>query len=142
MAELEALCAKLCAQHLSGAALQDLMALHHRGASAAAENDIMAYRIHNERFHTAIYAGSQNEFLERTTLAVRRRLAPFRNLQFEGSHRPKASHAEHAVIVDAIIEGDAERAAAAMRKHILIVRKAVDDVAPESVGSTIGGARS
>lgn len=128
MAELEALCARLCADHLKGRALGDLMALHHEGEDAAKTNDVGAYRAHNERFHTAIYAGSGNGFLETTTLAVRRRLAPFRNLQFEAHQRPEASHREHAKIVDAIIEGDGERAASAMRDHLRIVRKAVDAV--------------
>ncbi|SMC70751.1 transcriptional regulator, GntR family [Fulvimarina manganoxydans] len=128
MAELEALCARLCASHLQGSALSELMALHHEGEDAAKTNDVEAYRAHNERFHTAIYAGSGNSFLEATTLAVRRRLAPFRNLQFEAFQRPEASHREHAKIVDAIIEGDGERAASAMRDHLRIVRKAVDAV--------------
>ena len=109
-------------------ALGDLMALHHEGEDAAKTNDVGAYRAHNERFHTAIYAGSGNGFLETTTLAVRRRLAPFRNLQFEAHQRPEDSHREHAKIVDAIIEGDGERAASAMRDHLRIVRKAVDAV--------------
>lgn len=128
MAELEALSARLCATSLIGAALRDLQELHAGGASAARVNDVAAYRLHNERFHAAIYAGSGNAFLEETALAVRRRLAPFRNLQFEAFQRPELSHREHAKIVEAIVSGDGEGAASAMRAHILIVREAVDAV--------------
>lgn len=128
MAELEAFSARLCASVLKGGALGEFQALHDSGAEAARMNDIAAYRRHNERFHAAIYAGSGNGFLEETALAVRRRLAPFRNLQFEAFRRPEASHREHAAIVDAIIAGDGERAANAMRDHMLIVREVVDAV--------------
>nr|WP_281065569.1 FCD domain-containing protein [Jiella sonneratiae] len=128
MAELEALSARLCAEVLAGGALAALEALHESGARPARENDVAAYRLHNERFHAAIYAGSGNAFLEETALAVRRRLAPFRNLQFEGYQRPEASHREHAAIVAAIVAGDGARAAKAMRDHILIVREAVEAV--------------
>ena len=126
MAELEALSARLCAAALAGEVLHRLQSLHDGGAQAARANDVAAYRLHNERFHAAIYAGSGNAFLEETALAVRRRLAPFRNLQFEAFRRPELSHREHAVIVDAIIAGDGDKAATAMRDHILIVREAVD----------------
>lgn len=137
MAELEALCARLCAVNLKGEALNALMALHSQGAEPAQENDVDRYRSHNERFHAALYAGSGNAFLEQTTLSVRRRLAPFRNMQFEAFQRPEASHREHATIVDAIIEGDEERAATTMRAHIRTVRKAVDDVEPGTPSPSI-----
>ena len=128
MAELEALSARLCATALTGDALSALQRLHEDGAAAARSNDVAAYRLHNERFHAAIYAGSGNAFLEETALSVRRRLAPFRNLQFEAFQRPELSHREHGRIVDAIVAGDGDGAATAMRAHILIVREAVDAV--------------
>ncbi|NDW07594.1 FCD domain-containing protein [Jiella sp. 40Bstr34] len=128
MAELEALSARLCATAMAGEDLQALQSLHASGAGAALANDVAGYRLHNERFHAAIYAGSGNAFLEETALAVRRRLAPFRNLQFEAFQRPELSHREHERIVDAIVSGNGEAAASAMRAHILIVRQAVDAV--------------
>lgn len=41
-----------------------------------------------------------------------------------------ASVAEHEAVVDAIAAGDGERAAAAMRDHLKIVRVKVGSVAP------------
>ena len=128
MAELEALCARLCAAAMSDGERENLMLLHAQGAEAAHENAIDAYRAHNERFHDAIYTGAHNAFLQQTTKAVRRRLAPFRNLQFEGFERPEASHREHARVVNAILQGVGERAATLMRDHILTVWRAVDEV--------------
>ena len=132
MAELEALCASLCADTLSGDDLDALSELHASGGPMAARNDVAAYRIHNERFHDAIYAGSGNAFLEETTRATRRRLAPFRNLQFEAFERPDASHREHGQIVSAIIVGNGADAAEMMRRHILKVRSVVEDIAAET----------
>ncbi|KQT53095.1 hypothetical protein ASG43_19090 [Aureimonas sp. Leaf454] len=129
MAELEALCARLCAASMTGEEKAALAALHETGAVCVAENDIDGFRDHNERFHNAIYRGSGNGFLEETTLGVRRRLAPFRKMQFELERRIEGSQAEHDRIVRAIVEADGETAATAMRDHILIVRDKVDEVA-------------
>jgi DNA-binding GntR family transcriptional regulator len=82
----------------------------------------------NDEFHEAIYAGAHNEFLTELTLSVRSRLAPFRHAQFENAGRIARSHAEHGSVVEAILQGDGERAAAEMRQHILVVRGAVETV--------------
>ncbi len=50
--------------------------------------------------------------------ATRRRLAPFRAAQLGGTDRLAASHAEHGMIVAAILAGDAAAAAAAVRAHL------------------------
>jgi DNA-binding GntR family transcriptional regulator len=132
MAELEALCARLCAASMTPAEKEALAALHEAGAVPVAENDVEGFRAHNERFHNAIYRGSGNGFLEEVTLGVRRRLAPFRKLQFETDRRIEGSQAEHARIVRAILEGDGETSKAAMRDHILIVRHKVGEAASGS----------
>lgn len=129
MAELEALCARLCAAVMSVEARHELAVLHAAGEVSARRGDVQTFRDHNERFHDAIYRGSNNGFLEETTRGVRRRLAPFRKMQFELRRRPEGSQVEHGRIVDAILEGDGDRAGAAMRDHILIVRHKVDEVA-------------
>jgi DNA-binding GntR family transcriptional regulator len=45
-------------------------------------------------------------------------LAPFRAAQLGGKDRLAASHAEHGAIIEAIIAGDGETAAAAVRAHL------------------------
>ena len=127
MAELEALCARLCASAMTLAGKHGLAALHEAGAAQVRENDVEGFRAHNERFHDALYRGSGNDFLEGVTRGVRRRLAPFRRMQFEIVHRIEGSQAEHGRIAAAILEGDGDRAAAAMRDHILIVRDKVEE---------------
>src|SRR3982075_1276012 len=122
MAELEALCASLAAERMQPADRHRLEAIHEelRVLSYAGNPD----RFHdvNERFHNAIYAGSQNGYIAEITLATRVRGQPFRRAQFRNLGRLAKSHAEHDRVVVAILRGDKIGAAAAMRAHIELVR--------------------
>ncbi|MET4044691.1 GntR family transcriptional regulator [Bradyrhizobium sp. RT6a] len=122
MAELEALCAGLAAERMSAAERHGLEAIHEelRVLSYAGNPD----RFHevNERFHNAIYAGSQNGYIAEITLATRVRVQPFRRAQFRNLGRLAKSQAEHDRVVVAIMRGDKQGAAAAMRAHIELVR--------------------
>jgi DNA-binding GntR family transcriptional regulator len=122
MAELEAMCAGLAAERMTPAARHGLEAIHE-------ELRVLSYignpdRFHevNERFHNAIYAGSQNTYIAEIALATRVRVQPFRRAQFRNLGRLAKSHAEHDRVVVAILRGDKNGAAAAMRAHIELVR--------------------
>lgn len=123
MAELEALCAGLAAERMSAVERARLEAIHEelRVLSHAGNPD----RFHevNERFHNAIYAGSQNDYIAEMTLATRVRVQPFRRAQFRNLGRLAKSHAEHDRVVVAILRGDRNGAASAMRAHIGLVRE-------------------
>jgi DNA-binding GntR family transcriptional regulator len=122
MAELESICAGLAAERMPPAERQALEAVHEelRLLSYAGNPD----RFHevNERFHNAIYAGSQNGYIAEMTLATRVRVQPFRRAQFRNLGRLAKSHAEHDRVVVAIMRGDRTGAASAMRAHIELVR--------------------
>jgi DNA-binding GntR family transcriptional regulator len=122
MAELEALCAGLAAERMSATERYRLEAIHEelRLLSHAGNPD----RFHevNERFHNAIYAGSQNDYIAEITLATRVRVQPFRRAQFRNLGRLAKSQAEHDRVVVAILRGDKTGAAGAMRAHIELVR--------------------
>ena len=126
MAELEALCARWSAVAMGGGERQALRRLHDASTMLVDDAERPRYVEANDRFHDAIYAGAHSPFLAETTRHVRRRLAPFRRAQFEGPARLARSHAEHEAIVHAIERGDAGAADAAMRRHIGVVRNAVD----------------
>lgn len=128
MAELEALCARWCAQLMTPAERQALEDVHADGGRLVAAGSIAGYSEHNYSFHDTIYAGSHNGFLAELALSVRQRVAPFRKAQFEGLGRLSKSHQEHGRVVEAILRGDAEGATVEMRAHIVVVRDAVDDV--------------
>ena len=122
MAELEAMCAGLAAERMTAVERHALEAVHEelRVLSYAGNPD----RFHevNERFHNAIYAGSQNGYIAEMTLATRVRVQPFRRAQFRNLGRLAKSQFEHDRVVVAIMRGDRTGAAAAMRAHIELVR--------------------
>ena len=80
----------------------------------------------NDAFHTAIYEGAHNGYLCDITVSTRQRLQPFRRAQFGAMGRLAQSHAEHGLIVEAILRGDRGEAEAAMRQHIAIVGDAYE----------------
>lgn len=133
MAELEALCAKLCATAMSPADKDALVALHEAGAVYVQDAATDGFRLHNERFHNALYDGAGNAFLEDITRGVRQRVAPFRKMQFELERRIDQSQREHARVVQKILDGDGDGAATQMRVHIAIVRDKVSEATPDLV---------
>jgi DNA-binding GntR family transcriptional regulator len=118
MAELEAICAALCARGMGRADRARLQARHVAMGRMAGAGDLAAYRDANVAFHDALYAGAGNGYLAELAGATRQRLAPFRAAQLGGRDRLGASHAEHGAIVAAISAGDEAAAAAAMRAHL------------------------
>jgi len=129
MAELEALCAGLSALNMTPAERRRLEALHTDMADLMRQGDFVGYREANEIFHTSIYDGSHNDYLEEITLGTRVRLSPFRRAQFHALGRLALSHTEHDLVVTAIMRGDRQGAANAMRSHIAIVHDAYEQFA-------------
>ncbi len=130
MAEMEALCARYAADHITAAERGELLRRHEACAEAARDGDVDEYYVRNIAFHDAIYRASHNDYLVEVTHSVRNRLAPFRKLQFEGLGRLAHSLAEHDAIVQAIFRGDGEGAAGLMRTHMRLVRDSVGEVSP------------
>ena len=128
MAEMEALCARYAADHITAAERTELLRRHEDCAAAARDGDVEEYYSRNIAFHDAIYHASHNAYLAEVTLYIRNRLAPFRKLQFEGIGRLAHSLAEHDAIVQAIFRGDGEGAATLMRQHMRLVRASVGEV--------------
>lgn len=122
MAELEALCAGLAARNMTLGERHEIQALHNRMTVLAENDDAARYRAENEAFHNAIYQGSHNGYLAELALMTRARVAPFRRAQFNASGRLEASHKEHALILQAILQADEAAAVTATRAHIGIVR--------------------
>jgi DNA-binding GntR family transcriptional regulator len=122
MAELEALCAGLAAERMPPGDRQKLEAIHDELRVLSHVGNPERFHEVNERFHNAIYAGSQNGYIAEMTLATRVRVQPFRRAQFRNLGRLAKSQAEHDRVVVAILRGDKIGAAAAMRAHIELVR--------------------
>lgn len=118
MGYLEGLCAGLSALAMTPARRRSLEALHVEMAALVRDGDTTSYTAANERFHNAIYDGPQNAYLAEITRNTRLRLQPFRQAQFAQLGRLAASHAEHTMVVEAIVRGDRTAAEGAMRDHI------------------------
>ncbi|MDQ0513270.1 DNA-binding GntR family transcriptional regulator [Angulomicrobium amanitiforme] len=129
MAELEALCAGLAGLNMTPQERRALEDLHAGMSEMMRQGDFSAYREANEQFHTSIYAGSHNDYLIEITVGTRRRLSPFRRAQFRALGRLALSHSEHERVVTAILRGDRDGAALAMRHHIAIVHDAYEQYA-------------
>ncbi|HSI61071.1 MAG TPA: GntR family transcriptional regulator [Ideonella sp.] len=120
MAELEAMCARLAARRMTESDRAGLLAAHQACNAARGAQDADAYFYCNEHFHAAIYAGSHNAFLREQAQALQRRLRPYRRLQLRVRNRVNLSYAEHQAVVDAIVAGDADAAASALRSHVVV----------------------
>jgi DNA-binding GntR family transcriptional regulator len=121
MAELEGLCASLAAERMSSAERRELEDAHEDLRALINSSDPQRYHEINEAFHGVIYAGTHNAYLTELTLATRTRVSPYRRAQFRNLGRLAKSHVEHDRVVVAILRGDRDGAAAAMRAHIVTV---------------------
>lgn len=118
MAELEAMCARYAAQRMTAAERRALEAQHLFSGELVRVGDRARYATHNTTLHEMVYRGSHNRALAEAAQATRRRLAPYRRGQFEVLGRLALSFAEHDRVVNAIVRGDVQAAAQAMRDHV------------------------
>jgi DNA-binding GntR family transcriptional regulator len=120
MSELEATCARLAARRMTSEEQITLRAAHQACKDALDAQEPDEYYYKNEAFHEAIYAGSHNQFLIEQARSLYRRLRPYRRLQLRVRNRLAKSYAEHDGVVQALLEGDGEKAAHLLREHVMI----------------------
>jgi DNA-binding GntR family transcriptional regulator len=124
MAELEASAARLAALNMTPAERRALEQLHLASREPVRQGARDVYAAFNTEFHSMLYAGCHNSYLEELLVATRQRLNPFRRVQFNLLGRLASSHREHDAVVQAVLRGDGEAAAQAMRAHVLAVSAA------------------
>jgi DNA-binding GntR family transcriptional regulator len=71
-----------------------------------------------DRFDWAVIGATRNEHLRRTIAELRPHTARLRNLSHVDPRRTEVSVAEHLVICDALLRGDADEAAAKTAEHL------------------------
>jgi DNA-binding GntR family transcriptional regulator len=123
MAGLESLCAGFAAERMTATERHGLEEIHERLRVLIQSGDPQEYHEVNEAFHNAIYDGAHNEYLAELTLSTRARVQPFRRAQFRNLGRLAKSHVEHDRVVEAVLRGEKQIAAAAMGAHIVTVRE-------------------
>ncbi len=121
MAELESICARLAAERMTIRERLDLQDIHKASNVLVKACNIEAYAALNVEFHNLIYAGAHNAHIQGMVSQTRARLAPFRRAQFRLDGRLDQSWREHGKIVEAILCGDGQAAAAAAYGHVSIV---------------------
>lgn len=120
MAEFEGLCAALAATRMAPDASERMHAGLERCEHFYGTGDTDGYYDANSEFHRAIYAGSNNHFLEQQALRLQSGLEVYRRLQLRLGDRISRSLAEHRAIAQAIDAGDTETARRLARAHVAI----------------------
>lgn len=116
--EIEASCARLAAQRMTGMEREQLYELHRLYAECVGNQDLDGCRDINRKFHDAICRGAHNTTIAAMAVELRVRLAPFRQHQAGPADvRLQQSLDEHQKIVDAIRANDAAGAYAALSEH-------------------------
>jgi len=128
MAEMEALCARYAARRMGPSERRALERAHKACVDQARRHDPEQYYEANRIFHEVVYAGTRNGYLEETTRALRNRLSSYRRFQLHQPGRVANSLAEHQAVVAAILAGDADQAATAMRAHVAIQGEVFTDL--------------
>ncbi|NIY74024.1 GntR family transcriptional regulator [Thalassospira sp. HF15] len=123
MAELEGMCGRLAAERMTSGERYNLERIHNELSETVRLGNSGGYEALNRSFHNAIYRGTHNDVLVDVTLSVRRRVAPFRRVQFQSLSRLAASHAEHQGIVDAILRADIKATEDLLYAHIMAVHE-------------------
>ncbi|MEM6382847.1 MAG: GntR family transcriptional regulator [Pseudomonadota bacterium] len=118
MSRLEILCAGESALRMTPAQRRDLEELHRDMETTVRRGDLERYAGQNEAFHSMIYEGTGNAYLAEMTTSTRLRVQAFRRAQFSALGRLAASHAEHDLVVDAILRGNRSAAEDGMRAHL------------------------
>ena len=120
LVELEALCARLAAQRMPAKDKKRLMQTHLKVLEVVPDDDRPGFEAVNSDLHQLIWAGALNDELVSLVVILRQRLAPYRQSRLAADGRLSASFDEHARVVEAIVAGDPEEAAEAMREHLRI----------------------
>lgn len=128
LGELEGVLARLAARRIGAPQRQELRAALEGTARCARAGDAIGYPEANAALHEVIYRGSGNPFIVEQAQAVRLRISAYRGRLFEQPGRLDASQREHAAVVAAILAGEADAAAQAMRNHISVGGEAFADL--------------
>lgn len=118
MAELEGLHARLAARRARQDHKERLISTHEHLREVLKRGDPQLFYDVNRDFHEAIYDASQSEFLADQTRTLRRRVAPYRRYVTFQPGRMTATITEHQLILDAILNADADAAQRAARDHV------------------------
>jgi DNA-binding GntR family transcriptional regulator len=115
---LEVMCCELAARRMTEAEHQELRRIHEASASCIEANDMAGYTAANRKFHDLIHTGCRNHYLVEQIRDLRLRLRSYGRRPYQRPGGIGRSFDGHARIVEAMLEGDSERAGVAMGEHV------------------------
>lgn len=129
LAEMEGVVARLATQRISPAGKKVLMQAHEAAGVHVEQGDTAGYIEANRKFHDVLYQAAANPFLAEQIVLLRRRLAIYwQQKGLINDARVPSSYREHGQVVEAVIAGNPDAAAEAMRTHISAGGKAIADL--------------
>ncbi|MEM7641592.1 MAG: GntR family transcriptional regulator [Pseudomonadota bacterium] len=114
--ELEALAARLAAQHAAREEIAVLSAMVDEDRALLGDAEALSRA--NRRFHSQIHLASHNRYLVQQLGLVHRSMALMATTSLAAKGRGEVALAEHRDIVDAIAARDGDRAAQTLRDHL------------------------
>ena len=119
-AELEALACRLAAERLTDDTSLEIQNCLRECEEAVQVQDISRYASGNLQFHASIRVASANLWLAAELSEIEVRINPYRSMPYKIHNRLAKSIQEHREIKNAILDGNAEKAANLMRDHIML----------------------
>lgn len=120
MSFTEAQAARLAARRMTDAQRAELLSIQSEAAAIVESGDSAAFNQINWRLHLAIFAGTQNAFLEEQARNLRLRMHLYRCYLVRRTGRMPLAHQEHEKLVRVVTEGDADAAFEVMQQHLSI----------------------
>lgn len=128
MAELNGLSARLCARRMNPSDLKAVRKLNDVCAKMALKGDHDGFYAANTEFHDFIDRGARSGFLLEESVKLAKRLDAYRRHITFQPRRMDKSVEEHYRIVDAIEQGDEDKAHQLMREHVDLLAGSATDV--------------
>jgi len=118
LAELEGLSARYACERMTRQQRQALADAHHAARDVVARNDEVGWQQANMTFHEVLYEGSRNPYLRQEILRMRVRTSAYRNHSFDAMGLIEQANRYHGLILQAILDNDAQRAAKLATSHL------------------------
>ena len=119
-AGLEGMACRLAASALTQKHAEAIEQALENCIAASATSNKVQYSIANLEFHAAIHAATDNYWLIEQLQNIVIHINPYRSLPYDIRGRIAKSTEEHAVICEAILAGEGEKASELMRDHIML----------------------
>ncbi|MEO0399198.1 MAG: GntR family transcriptional regulator [Pseudomonadota bacterium] len=117
ISSLEGTCARLAARRMRADEKRALERVHRGYEKLSKNGDVGLYFDESLEFHRMIFVGAHNDVLSEMTFKLFNQLTSYRRRQINRQKRAATSFKEHTHVLEAILDGDEDRAENLMREH-------------------------